>query len=151
MLFPILLDSEGLRRAWPLVRLALPELSLGDWIAHGRRYVGRGALPQRGMLGLTCDRGYLFGLVAFTREGPAPALLEVDPIACADLGQAEDPRATLVDALLGFARMLGCARLRLRPRPGFFSPMQLAPLGFVETEQGFERATALNATDSRTT
>lgn len=153
-LFPVLLDDEGLRRAFPLARLALPELSLGDWIARGRRHVGRGALPQRGFLGLSCDRGYLFALVAFTRltERPDSTTLVVEPIARTDLALAEDPGRTLVDALLAFARLIGCAQLRLQLRhcPEFFSPMQLAALGFVEKHEGFERTTALNGSDSPT-
>lgn len=153
-LFPLLLDLDGLRRAWPLARLARPNLSLGDWIASGRRHVGRGALPQRGMLALSCDRGYLFALVAFTRvtAGPGTAVLVAEPLGHADLALAQDPRTTLVEALLVLARLFGCARLRLQPGqcPGFFSTKQLAALGFIEGEQGFERAAVLNNSDPPT-
>lgn len=147
-LHPIFLDRDGLRRAWPLARLTQPQMTLDGWLAFGRRHLGRGALPQRGMLALSCERGYLYALVAFTRTGGGkhPAVLVAEPIAQAALAHATDPLATLADALSGLARLLGCGKLRLQPGrcPALFSPAQLAALGFVATDDGFDRSVATN-------
>jgi hypothetical protein len=128
--------------------LSQPDLSLDGWIAYGRRYLARGALPQRGMIGLACERGYLYALVAFTRR--RDSTLAAEPIAQAALAHASDPLATLVDALSGLARMLGCRRLRLETGrcPTLVAPAQLLALGFVEKDDGFERAVAPNGAAS---
>lgn len=101
------------------------------------------------MVALSCERGYLYALVAFTRSpGRKPAVLVAEPISQAALAHARAPLATLVDALAGLARLLGCERLRLEGGrcPALLSPVQLAALGFVEKDAGFECALGQNGT-----
>lgn len=146
-LHPILLDRGSLRRAWPLARLARPELSLDDWLAYGRRHLGGTNLPRRGIIGLSCARGYIYALVAFTRmSGEPPGVLVAEPISQAALAHTGAPVATLVDALSGLARLLGCGKLRIETGkcPNLASPAQLTALGFVEMDAGFERALVQN-------
>ncbi|WP_368744390.1 hypothetical protein [Desertibaculum subflavum] len=143
-LHPVFLDRDSLRHAWPLARLARPDLTLDGWVTYGRRHIGRGGTPQRGIIGLSCERGYLYALVVFTRD--RQGVLVSEPIAQAALAHAKEPLVMLVDALVGLARMLGCRKLRIETRecPNLASPAQLAALGFIEKDGGFERALVQN-------
>ncbi len=134
VLHPILLDRDLLHRAWPLARLAKPELTLDHWLTYARRQIGSGPLPRRGLLALSCERGYLYALVAFERlrDRKQPAVLVVDLVSQAELAHADDPLATLVDAMSNFAKLLGCDRIRVKTDKfsNFVSTAELETFGF---------------------
>lgn len=133
-LHPVVLDRRHLHSAFPLMRMAAPDTTLEGWLDYGRRQVGGGSLPRRGLVALACARGYFYGLAAFQRGGrpPAPVVLEVRLLSQASLAPAETPLATLCEAMARLARLMACDLLRLKAAelPAFAGMEALADCGF---------------------
>jgi len=148
-LYPVLLDRSQLHKAWPLVRLASPDASLGDWLDYGRKQVKGGTLPRRGLFALSCERGYLYGIAAFERIGQVRkgTTLEVKVLAQAAIAHAEEPMATMTEAMLRLGRLMGCQKIRLKEPElaHWISAEALLKCGFDRADDGFERSLVLAA------
>ncbi len=144
LLHPVLLDRSHLRRAWPLMQMASPGLSLDDWIRTGGRQIAGGRVPRRGLFALASEGGYFYGLAAFARVGrpPAPLALEVKIFSLAALSSTEMQVASFCGSMRQLARLLGCSLLRLMPDdlPSFVPPDALLRCGFTRGEVALEYA-----------
>jgi len=119
-----LLGGEGLRRAYPLVRLDRPELDLASWLAEAGATVDNrdrpldsaSDMPRQGIVGIATERGCVFAVfgyrVIFSQAGSR--VLEVrGPSSAALLGAGliADGVNRAIDSLLGG---LGCTKAVLR-------------------------------------
>jgi len=109
------LTPERVDEAYPVVRAAMPTLSLRRWREFARRalaHSGEGA--PSGILLVESARGYIHGLCAFhvqhdLRHGP---VLAIDELVTLDLVDTAPAAAALMAALEARARDLGCAAVR---------------------------------------
>lgn len=134
LLHPVLLDRSDLASAWPLVRMAAPGVTLQAWLAEGRRQITGGGVPRRGLFALACERGYFYGLAAFScaANPPAATALEVRVLSLAALASTEVQVADFCDGMLSMARTLRCELLRLQVPEllSFIPPEALERRGF---------------------
>ena len=103
------LQAGQAAEGWPLVRFAMPELSLPDWTAFVEWLVAAGG----GVLIIRVGEGSLHGLATYL---PEEALrggrrLRVENIVTFELSHDAPARRTLLAALERVARALGCVTL----------------------------------------
>lgn len=127
VLTPTLLGRDGVRRAFTLVAVDRPTLTLDAWIAEsGANLPLRDrllaphqamALPPRGLVGLTAPTGCLFAVFGYAVEaGPAgPGRLAVrGPSWHAPMGGRLVPEG-IDETIIRLAAELGCAGHDRRP------------------------------------
>lgn len=128
------------------MRMAAPDTTLDSWLDYGRRQVGRGGLPRRGLVALACEKGYFYGLAAFEcgRRSPGPVVLEVRLLSQACLVSTETPLATMCEAMIRLARLMACDLLRLKAAelPAFAGVAALAGCGFMQSGDFLEKRLA---------
>ncbi len=112
------LDDRRIDQAYPLIKTALPDLTLEDW----RRFLDDHLRQDAsGVVVVENRTGIMYACAAFQarqdlRHGRC---LEVDPLVVMDLVGAATVARTLDFSLLGFARRFGCQGLRIQvPRIG---------------------------------
>ncbi|WP_146193545.1 hypothetical protein [Sphingosinicella humi] len=105
------IEEDGLGPVYPLVRAAMPDVSLEQWLAYGSGLGGSG-----GVLGLSGPDGSLFGFATYEvrialKHG---RILHVDHFVIFELSGAGAARRALQNALEALARARGCGSIELR-------------------------------------
>lgn len=106
-----LLSGAQIREAWPLIRMAAPEVPLERWEDYARSLLERGG----GLLGLFAGDATLHGAATFLpeddlRHGRA---LRVDNIVTFELNRSAPARRVMCEALDLIAEGFGCAAVIL--------------------------------------
>lgn len=120
----LVLDGPDVRRAFPLARLAVGQLTLATWLRFARAMGVRpahrkSAAPKKGLLAVEDQRGLIQALCSFAVR---PDLrvgwrLDVDNFVAVDLVDDAEPAAVLVEAIEALARAHACADLAIYPPP----------------------------------
>lgn len=103
------LHGAATAAAWPLVRLAQPELDGEGWQQQARSLRSRGG----GVLGLNVENGALMGVTTYEPvEMPRFGLvLRVGLLVTAEVSRKAPLRAVLMDDLRELAATLGCSEI----------------------------------------
>lgn len=117
-------------RAFPLARLAAGHLTLAAWLRYaeamgaeppGARRIRRRAAdrPERGLLALEDQRGYLQALCSFAVRPDLAAgrRLDVDNIVTLGLIDSEGPAGEMIGSIEKLARELDCPAFAIRLPP----------------------------------
>lgn len=113
------LDQDELALAWPLVRMASPQLELDGWQEFGEALIDRGG----GVLAVAAPDQALHGVATYEALDKATfgRILHVDTLIAFELTGRAPVRKVLVGALRQVARALGCSVTVIsapkRPRP----------------------------------
>lgn len=105
------MSEDGFESLYPLVRTALPDVSLSQWFGYARPIKKRG-----GILALVGSNETLFGFLTYRLEmtlkhGP---VLRLNNFVTFELSRAGAGRRALYDAAEELARKLKCAAVELR-------------------------------------
>lgn len=115
------LEEGEFARAYPLIRVLDPELSLNAWLGFARLFTVSSDAAARGIIAAQDDRGYIYGLCCYTA---LPHLchkisLIVEPFVALHVVDPLGPSVALLEALEPIARRLDCAAIELvLPRSG---------------------------------
>ncbi len=125
------LDDGRVDQAYPLVRTALPDLSLEHWRGFLEDHLRQEA---SGVVVVENRSGIMYACAAFRarqdlRHGRC---LDVDPLVVMDLVGAATVAKTLDESLLAFARRFDCSGLRIQlARIGALGPEDPAISAFL--------------------
>ena len=105
------MDENAFSAAYPLVRTAIPDVSVEQWLDYARKVRMRG-----GLLGLMGPQSTLFGLLTYRAEESLRhgKIFVVDNFLTFELNRAAPGRQALCDAAEALARMQGCNAIELR-------------------------------------
>ena len=105
------IEENGLGPVYPLVRAAMPGVSLEQWLNYGS-----GLSKSGGVLGLGGPDGSLFGFAAYEVRTALKhgRILHVDHFVIFELSGAGAGRRALQNALETLARARGCGAIELR-------------------------------------
>ena len=116
------LSPDRVDEAYPVVRAAMPDLSLERWRDFASRAVGEPAVsPPPGIMLVESAQGYIYGLCAYRlqhdiRHG---RVLVIEELVTLGLVDGASVAATLIAALEERARELGCAAMNLNMSDSF--------------------------------
>ena len=105
------MDENSFSAAYPLVRTAIPDVSVEQWLDYARKIRMRG-----GLLGLMGPQSTLFGLLTYRAEESLRhgKIFVVDNFLTFELNRAAPGRQALCDAAEALARKQGCNAIELR-------------------------------------
>ena len=105
------MDENSFSAAYPLVRTAIPDVSVEQWLDYARKVRMRG-----GLLGLMGPQSTLFGLLTYRGEESLRhgRIFVVDNFLTFELNRAAPGRQALSDAAEALARKQGCNAIELR-------------------------------------
>lgn len=111
------LDHDQIDAAFPLVRMAAPDIEPATWTRFVESLAARGGA----MLGVFAGDSTLHGLAIYRIDDSLRGrCLAVDAIVTFELNRSAPARAALVDALQQLASQSGCATLALNlPARGY--------------------------------
>ena len=106
------LKRENAAMAYPLIRSAMPTITLEDWLAYTDWHAQPTELrePSTGIMTLENSRGYIHGLFSFCTSyglGAGP-VLNVDHFIAIDTGDRAVAVTRLIDAMEDLAQHNGC-------------------------------------------
>ena len=109
------LSAQQVRLAFPLMRLAIPALTLAAWLRFARRTATANPSANKGIL-VVRRRGnpHLCGVVCYRRDHDlqAGSVLTAEHFVAQDLLHPRTVLAALASALEGVAACLGCRAVR---------------------------------------
>lgn len=107
------LQREQIAQAFPLVQIALGDISLPRWRAFAAQLVTPRGRQSRGIVTVQSKQDYIYGLFVYRVRTDLRhrRVLEVELVAAADLVDAQAPIEALIRAMEDTARALDCGAI----------------------------------------
>lgn len=110
------LTADRIDSAWPLINLRDSSISLDDWRRMAAARMARADVgAPRGLKAVECIRGYIYGVFAYAVAVDAShgRVLEIEPLAVAEIAHTESPGQILLQESEQLARELRCNALHV--------------------------------------